>query len=539
MSTAAPPPFGAPQATPAPTRRSLRAHRRAVEDQARWQRNQNRLQMRAMQRRSVTGPLLLVAAGTALLLLETGRLHWTSALLWLGTWWPAILIGAGIVMLLEWGLDHWLQPGGGSPVPRRVLGGFAATVLLILAIGGAGLMAARRGARFLQTPWMQSTFDDNLRWDNLGAWGDRLGIHSDFTSELRAPLAPSGSFTIDDPRGDVTVTGVSTDGQVHVIAHQHLVSWQQDTLDRRRRDEQPRFSGDASHLTLATTLDDEDSVDLTVTLPHNASLFLHSGEGDVSVEEVRGAATINARQGDVKLTALRGTVHLSTDSEETEIIAHSLGSGLVLDGRSGDIDLSDVDGGITLRGDFFGTTQLERIHGQVTFQSSFTHLTCAGIPGSLVIDGRNDLNAHHLEGPVVLATSDRNLTLDGVQGATTITNRNGAVAVTLATPLQPLHIENANGTVEVSLPEHAAFTLHAQTANADIQTDLGLPATQAGDATTVAGPVLGGGPAIDLRTTNDDIQVNRTPASDSDSWKPQTPALQLRPSTRSKIALKP
>ncbi len=453
MSTSPPPPFGyPPQGSPTPfDRRTARAQRRAAEAQMkaqlRWQRDQARLRMRAQQRRSLAGPVLLVTLGIVLLLLQTGRLHWAGVLTWLSVWWPAILIGAGIVMLIEWALDTRLNATGGSTPPRRILGGPAATLLVLLALTGAGLMAARRSGS-----WVQENMDNDLIHNGIGDWRQLFGGHSDFTQDLQAPLAPAGELTVDNPHGDLTITGSSEDGQVHVTVHQHLFTWQQDDLDSRRRREEPKFSGGRDHLILTTQPQEQDDADLTISLPHNASLILRSGHGDVSVEEVHGAATITAHDGDVKLTALRGAVRLNTGDDNATVTAHSLGSGLVLEGHSGDIDLSDVDGGVTLHGDFFGTTQLQRIRGQVNFQSSFTRFDCAGVPGSLVVEGRNDLTAHHLLGPLTINTSDRNVSLDGIRGAANITDRNGSVAVVLAGPVQPMHIADVNGLIEVSVP---------------------------------------------------------------------------------------
>ena len=109
----------------------------------------------------------------------------------------------------------------------------------------------------------------------------------------------------------------------------------------------------------------------------------------------------------------------------------------------------------------------------------------------------------HLQGPLTLATTDRNLTLDGVRGAATITDRNGSVALTLAAPLQPVHISNTNGTVDVSVPSEQPFTLHAKAQDADIHNDLNLPMAKSGSTGLLDGQVLGGGPELDIQTSND------------------------------------
>ena len=517
MSTP-PPNFGYTPVPPAPTdRRTQKAQNRAAKEQGRLQNDQARLQAqlqrRALQRRSISGPVLLVILGIFLLLLQFGRLHWDAVLTWLSLWWPAILIGTGLLMIVEWLLDQRISSIRGAPAPRRILGGAATTLLLLLAITGAGLMLARRSGSFFR-----DVLSSPLIGSGRNNWTELLGVHSDFTSEQSAPLGPSGELTIDDPRGDVTVTGSSEDGQVHVSIHQHLFTLEHDDLNSRHAREQPRFHGDRDHLTLTAASTGQDDADLTVQLPHNASLVVRSGHGDVSVEELHGTATIAAANGDVKLTALRGPVRVDTQDDDSTITAHSLGGGLVINGHSGDMTLSDIEGGLSLHGDFFGTTQMERIRGNVSFQSSFTRLDCAGIPGSLVVEGRSDLTGKHLQGPLTLATTDRNLILDGVRGAATITDRNGSVALTSAAPLQPVHVSNTNGTVDISLPAHQPFTLHARAQDAEIHNDYNLPTANAGSTALLDGKVLGGGPDVNIETSNDDIGVHTAAADDSFSW---------------------
>ncbi len=516
MSTP-PPNLGYTPVPPPPTdRRTQKVQNRAAKQEVRLGRDQARLQVRlnrqASQRRSISGPVLLVTLGILLLLLQSGRLHWSAVLTWLSLWWPAILIGTGVLMILEWFLDQQISSSRGAGAPHRILGGAATTLLLLLAITGAVLMIARRSGTFLQ-----DVLSSPLIGSGRNNWTELLGVHSDFSSEQRAALSTGGQLTIDDSHGDVTVTGSSEDGQVHVSVHQHLFTLEHDDLNSRHLREQPRFGGDRDHLILTAMPEGRDDADLVVQLPHNASLIVRSGDGDVSVDEVHGATTITAASGDVKLTALRGPVRVDTQDDDSTVTAHSLGGGLVLNGHSGDMTLSDIDGGLTLHGDFFGTTQLERIRGNVSFQSSFTRFDCAGIPGSLVVEGRSDLSGKHLQGPLTLATTDRNLTLDGVRGAATITDRNGSVALTLAAPLQPVHISNTNGTVDVSVPSHQPFTLHARAQDADIHNDLNLPMAKSGSTGLLDGQVLGGGPELDIQTSNDDVGIH-TATDDAFNW---------------------
>ena len=517
MSSTPPPPFSPYSGQSSFDRRTLRAQRRAATQQARLRRDQFRSQMRAARRRSIVGPILLVALGSVLLVVQAGYLGWPQVLAWLGRWWPAVLIIAGCIMVAEWALDRrQLSPEGAMIGPRRFLGGGAVTLLILLALVGAGMMAAENGSA-----WARHNLDQSVTHNGFGDWRQVFGVRSETTETLHTPLSADGSLTINDPHGDVEVTGSSTDGEVHVSVTRHIFAWQRSDADRRQAQEQVRFSGDHSHLVLAAPSQDQDDADLTVEMPHGASLALRSDHGDLSVEELRGAVDLVARDGDVKLTGLSGPVRLQTQDDDATVTAHSLGAGFSLEGRSGDINLSDVDGPVVLHGDFFGTTHLERIRGTVHFQSSFTDFACARIPGDLNVEGRSDLDAHRIEGPVTVSTTNRNLNLDGVRGSLTVADRNGSVDLTLNGSAAPVHVSNENGSLTLALPETQGYSLTAQTKNGNIQNDFGLPADKAGETARLSGQIAHGGPLISLQTSEGDIQLRKAPNGEASSWDDQ------------------
>src|ERR1700712_5142957 len=119
-----------------------KAQRRVMKEQARLQREQIRLQRRALRRRSIVGPVLLVAFGVLFLMTELGRLGWWRVTQWFGHWWPVLLIVAGVILLAEWALDQRAQDmraaQGLPPIGSRSIGGGVIWLLVLVAIfGGA------------------------------------------------------------------------------------------------------------------------------------------------------------------------------------------------------------------------------------------------------------------------------------------------------------------------------------------------------------------------------------------------------------------
>src|ERR1019366_4103399 len=89
------PPVPPPGYDPREQRRFFREQARAQRALWRAQRDQMRYQMRAMRRRSVLGPILLIAIGVVFLLIETGHLDHSRFWEGDGHWGPLGLVSGG------------------------------------------------------------------------------------------------------------------------------------------------------------------------------------------------------------------------------------------------------------------------------------------------------------------------------------------------------------------------------------------------------------------------------------------------------------
>ncbi len=205
-------------------RRAWKAQRRAAKVQARWMRDQYRMQRRVVARRSIVGPLVLVALGIIFLLEQTGRLSWAYSLAWYARWWPVVLIVAGVILLLEWMLDQQHIEDAGLPRTAHVLSAGAVFLLILLAFVGL-----------------------SARWVDAGDWHgpffghDMAGLDRVFGEAHESDDAVSGTMpqggmlVVHNPWGAVTVTGASDDGQVHVSVHKTVYAWRDNEADARAR----------------------------------------------------------------------------------------------------------------------------------------------------------------------------------------------------------------------------------------------------------------------------------------------------------------
>src|SRR6185312_14232011 len=134
-----PPPGPPPGYDPRDQRRWYRDQARAQRAAWKAQRMQWRWQMRGMRRASVVGPLLLIGAGIVFLLIQTGRIDRSDFFVSYAHWWPLVLVGAGLIVLAEWGLDQFHMRDPQRPQYRRSIG--FGVVMLLLFFAFVGILA--------------------------------------------------------------------------------------------------------------------------------------------------------------------------------------------------------------------------------------------------------------------------------------------------------------------------------------------------------------------------------------------------------------
>ena len=483
-------------------------------------REQYRWQRRSLRRGSIVGPIVLLVLGVVFLLEQTGRLSWAHSFAWYARWWPAVLIVAGVVLLLEWMFDQQHMEETGRQFPTHVLSGGAVFLLIVLAC--IGIMA--RWADANSAWWYEH------HWPGHDLAGlDRVFGEAHESDDAVSQALPQGStLVVHNPWGAVSVTGSSDDGQVHVSVHKQVYAWRDSDADERAQRLQPAFSRQGNNLMLDVPAVNQGQADLTIEMPHGAGVSVSADHGDVRVSELRGDVTIAARKGDVDLSAINGQVLAQVHNDDSSVTAKSVSGGLTLQGRAGDISLTNIDGPVMLQGDFFGTTRAEQINGPLRFETSRTKFATARVDGEVSIES-GDLQGNKLLGPVTLTTRNRTIALDDVSGPVTVSNRNGAVSVTSAGPVAPINIQNEHGSVDLGLPEHGGFVLDAQTRNGDLENDFGLEPQSEGDKRWLSGKVGAGGPQVRVLTSDADVTIRKAVATPVPPTPPAPPKVTVTP----------
>ena len=503
-------PFGAPvTGTARDQARAERRQARTGREQARAQWKQERSarkqvrsfqsqQRRSLRRTSLLAPLLLLALGITALLIRAGHPPLAAFLSWYGRWWPLLLIFAGLFLLLEWACDFFLLTGSTPAVPRR-LGAGATLLLIALALFGTGTHSVRE---------TRNLFGNDIHL-GLGEFEELLAEKHESTKTVDTAFPTGSRLSVDNPHGNITLIGSADDGQIHVVVNKQIYtdSDADASQEEQQLDPQISLSGGTLQVTIPKLVGA--TADLTITLPTSGAASLNAQHGSVDVSALHAPVTITADHGDVTCKDVTGDVNVQINHNDSSLTASDITGDITVRGHAQDVNLTGVHGQVSLEGEFFGNTHLERLHGPVAFRTRRTQLTLGQLLGQVDISPESELTGSRVVGPLSLHTSSRNVSFDRVAGDVSITNSRGSVNVTSSAPLGSIDVQNRDGAVSLTVPEHAGLTLDAATHGGRIDADLGLESTSQNGGQALQGSAYGGGARVTLRTSHLDIDIHQ------------------------------
>jgi DUF4097 and DUF4098 domain-containing protein YvlB len=500
----------------------LKDQARAQRDMLRAQRDAYRYQTRGLRRSSILGPLVLITVGVIFLLIQTGHLQSYRFWDWYGRFWPLLLVGAGVIMLLEWAYDQYAQTDSTQPHYRRRIGGGVFTLLILLGITGIIFSGIREGGHTRLFNGL------NIDQDNLDEF---LGDKHESDQTLVQAFPAGASLSVENPRGDITISGTSDDNQIHVDVHKEVYTRSDSEADTKAQRLSPNLNVSGNNVSLSIPAMDGARADLTITVPAAASSTVTANHGDIKISALKSPVIVTANHGDIELSAITGPVTARINNGNSDISAHSVTGDLTIEGRAHDTTLSDLSGPVTIRGEFFGDTHFEHIRGPIKFHTSRTDFQLGRLDGEIEIGNNEQLTASNAVGPVTLTTYSRNISLDRIAGTVFVTNRNGSVDVTSAPPLSNVTIENRNGSVSVTVPEQSTFAYQFDATNGDIQSD--FPEIKNSDEDNhkniVNGTIGKGGPLLRITTSQGDVSLKKASLMPLPPVPPAPPRLTALP----------
>lgn len=526
-----PPPYPPPPGPPGPPyggpyRNDYKYQRRVMRDQARAQREMfkaqrdaYRAQYRGMRRGSIVGPILVIGIGILFLLVQMHKLSADRLWNWFGNYWPLLLIGVGTVVLIEWGADQFLHRDDPEPHFRRSIGGGVVALIIVMVVLGVVFEGIHDGGR----SFFAHNFD--LNQEDIDQF---LGDKHESDQTIAQAFPAQGTLEVDNPRGDVTISGTSDDDQVHILAHKEVYTRTDSDAANKAQQLSPNLTMNGTNMQLRLPAVEGARVDLIITLPATSGETVMANHGDIHLTSIKGQVTLTANHGDVEVSAITGPVSVHIQNAKSSFTANTITGPVELAGRGDDVTITDISGPVSMQGDFFGSTHLERIRGGFKFHSSRTDFQMARLDGETNFTDE-DLTADQAVGPVILSTRNRNITLDRIAGDINVTNRNGKVDLTSAPPMGNVTVENRNGEVSLTLPDQAAFHINAETSDADIENDFALPVTENNNHKSLTGTIGKGSATIKITTTQEDVAIKRASVAPLAPLAPPAPPSPLPP----------
>jgi DUF4097 and DUF4098 domain-containing protein YvlB len=470
-----------------------------------------------MRRRSLAGPLLLLIVGGLFL---WNNLHPELPIFdLLAQYWPFLLIGWGVVRLLE--VLAWRPERGGT-----FTGGEIALVVLICIAGMGVYEAHRHGVRF------------------NGHGLDMFGQQYEFPVSARGPAGGARRVVFENPRGNVRVTGGDTQ-EVVVSGHKLIRAYNQSDADRTNQNTPVEIVTQGDRILIRTNQDrtpsnQRVSDDLEVTVPRSVTVEARGNSGDYDVSEIAGDVELTGDRGDARLGRIGGKARVQIGRSDL-VRAVDVKGNLEVQGRGSDIELENIAGQVTINGAYSGTLEFKNLARPLQFESRNTELRVEALPGRLSMD-LGELKANNLVGPVRLVTHSRDIKIEDFTHSLELETERGDIELQPGRlPLAKIEARSKTGRIDLVLPEKASFQLDATAEHGDAVNDYG-PSIQReveGRTATLKGKV-GNGPTIHLTTDRGSVAVRRAGAGPSRTVEaPENPVPPMPPVSPAPGAPKP
>ena len=452
-------------------------------------------------RRSFAGPLMLLVIGSLFL---WHNLHPDARLFdAVSRYWPFLLITWGLVRLVE--VSIWRDPA-----TRRSFSGGEIVLIILICIVGTGLWGIREHSpRFVM--------------GGLDFWGSQF----DYPVSATAPAAGMKRIVFENPRGFIKVTG--GDGKdVTITGHKTVRAFSREDADRSDRETPVEIIPQGDRLMVRTNQDrirDNQRItdDLEITVPRGFSVESRGSSGDHEISDIEGDVEINTGRGDVRLARIGGNTRM--DVSRSELIRLTDVKGRVdVQGRGNDVEMENIAGQVTVGGTYGGTLDFKNLSKPLQFDGSRgTELSVQAVPGRINLDLR-EFNARDVVGPMRMVTRSRDLKVSQVTGSLELSTDRGDIELTPGkTPLPTIDARSGSGTVELVLPDKAAFQLEATVHRGDATNDYGASIQHEAEGRSATLKKSGDGPMIKLDVRQGSISVRKEGSLPSEPARRVTP----------------
>ena len=420
------------------------------------------------------------------------------------------------LLLVIWGVLRLAEvvfwAATNQPLPRSGVSGGEWVFVIFLCFFGATLNAALGFSNWFP----RSRFE-------LGGL-DIFGDSFEYPIGAEKPVAAAPHIIIESFRGNARITGID-DPVVKVTGHKTVRSMDQNGADHANLDTPFEIEGDANHIVIRTNQDRASvggrvSDDMEISVPKGASIEAHGRSGDFDVNNIGGSVTIDADRAGVRLEDITGETRLDVRTSDV-IRALNLKGNFDLRGNGSDIDLENIEGTVTISGGYTGNVQFQNLAKPLHFVGPQTEVSIQKLPGQIHMP-LGTFNASNLVGPARLETRSRDVQIGEFTNSLEVSVDRGDIELRPSLPIAKLDAHTRAGNIVLALPPDAKFDLNGTTKRGDVDASEFGGVIQH-EQTRHGGEMHGsnGGPPIELHSDIGQITVRKA-KPDEPPFAPRT-----------------
>jgi DUF4097 and DUF4098 domain-containing protein YvlB len=467
-----------------------------------------------MRRGSVVGPLILILIGVLFL---ARNLYPNLPLLdMLAQYWPFLLIGWGVLRLLE--ILYWAATS--KPLPVNGVSGGEWVLVFFLCLIGSGLWAVRHN-------WWWSP--GSVRIGGLEMFGEAF----DYSLNGEKACGKTPRIIVESFRGNARITGADVES-VKVAGRKTVRALNQADADRANQDTPFEVVSNGDQVIIRTNQDratnsSRVTEDMEITVPKGTTLIDAKGRyGDFDVSNIAGEVDIVSDNAGVRLQTINGNVRVETRRSDIVRAADIKGS-VELKGRGGDLELENIAGPVTITASYGGAVQFRGLAKPVRYEGPQGEFGAERVPGQVRIT-RGDFNGNNVTGPIRITSRTQDVQLSDFTQSLEISIDRGDVELRPGNlPLPRIEARTRFGAIDFAAPDKAQFQISATTHGGEVTNDFGggLNPESQGRGMSLRGSI-GQGPQIVLETNRGSITIRKASVEQTRAV-PEHPPLPPKP----------
>lgn len=447
-----------------------------------------------MNRRSIIGPLILIAIGGMFLI--NNIVPDFDAFRLFSRYWPILLILWGVLRLVE----ILTMAARSQPLPPRGLSGGEGFLIFLICM--VGLAAATVRAHM-------PNFKINTK--SVEIFGETF----DYPLSATQVVPAKARIVVDNLRGNVRVTG-GDGSQITVTGRKTVRAFDKANADKVDQQTTLDVSVQGDRVLIRTNQEraaesQHVEADLELMVPRDATIEGRGRYGDYEVTDINGSVEITSDNAGVRLNRIGGNAKIELNRSDI-VQANGVKGNVEVSGeRAGDISMDSVEGDVAIRGNFSGNLEFRNLVKPIRFESRNSDMRVERIAGHLRMD-LGDLSGENLVGPIKFHTKSRDIRLEDFTGPVDIEMDRGDVDLKpVKVPLSKIDVICRNsGNLELTIPEKARFGIAASTERGEIENRFGerLSVNQKGRSATLRADDPGA-PEIKLTTNRGNITISK------------------------------